>query len=151
MDAGLVGEPAGCEPAGANWPEDDWAEITDEVVLNIYTDMDGKRKATAFQKIDGALQFGVDISYVGDGLVGHDVTQGLDGYNKTLTGDVSPTVTAKRSDLHHVPGVVSTNSNGEDVAATLTRDLAKQTGAQQQNGGGYVLTRREEGAHDGNR
>jgi len=32
--------------------------------------------------------------------------------------------------------VVSTNSNGEDVAATLTRDLAKQTGAQQHNGGG---------------
>lgn len=32
--------------------------------------------------------------------------------------------------------IVSTNSNGEDVAATLTRDLAKQTGAQQQNGGG---------------
>ena len=65
-------------------------------------------------------------------------TQGLDGYNKTLTGDVSPTVTAKRSDLHHVPGVISTNSNGEDVAATLTRDLAKQTGAQQQNGGGVL-------------
>ena len=42
--------------------------------------------------------------------------------------------------------IVSTNSNGEDVAATLTRDLAKQTGAQQQNGGGYILTRREDSA-----
>lgn len=38
--------------------------------------------------------------------------------------------------------IVSTNSNGGDVAATLTQDLAKQTGAQQANGGGgYVVTR----------
>lgn len=37
--------------------------------------------------------------------------------------------------------VISTNSNGGDVAATLTQDLAKQTGAQQANGGGYVMTR----------
>ena len=32
--------------------------------------------------------------------------------------------------------VVSTNSNGEDVAPTLTLELARQTGAQQANGGG---------------
>lgn len=31
--------------------------------------------------------------------------------------------------------VVSTNSNGEDVAPTLTLELARQTGAQQANGG----------------
>ena len=39
--------------------------------------------------------------------------------------------------------VISTNSNGGDVAPTLTQDLAKQTGAQQANGGGYVVTRQE--------
>jgi hypothetical protein len=69
-------------------------------------------------------------------------TQGLDGYNKTLTGDCAPTISGAVCDLHHTHGVISTNSNGEDVAATLTRDLAKQTGAQQQNGGGYCLIRR---------
>jgi hypothetical protein len=60
---------------------------------------------------------------------------GLDGYNKTLTGDCAPTISGAACDLHHTHGVVSTNSNGGDVAATLTQDLAKQTGAQQQNGG----------------
>ena len=64
------------------------------------------------------------------------MAQGLDGYNQQLTGDVSPTCRAKNADTDHLPLIVSTNSNGEDVAATLTRDLAKQTGAQQQNGGG---------------
>lgn len=215
-----------CAKYGANWPEDDWAEITDEVVLNIYTDMDGRRRATAFQKSDTNLEFGVDISYVGDSatekckcftkvshptapngegerwderevaqtrntfdngekrcqevvvsmaqntrdevrIVGGDgqiagalpaepgmkqqayvvSTQGLDGYNKTLTGDVSPTVTAKRSDLHHVPGVVSTNSNGEDVAPTISSCEYKMGQKQKDTGGGYVVSRRaKEGA-----
>ena len=31
---------------------------------------------------------------------------GIDGYNKTISGDVSMTVTAKRSDPHHVPLVI---------------------------------------------
>ena len=62
-------------------------------------------------------------------------TQGLDGYNKTLTGDVSPTVTAKRSDLHHVPGVVSTNSNGEDVAPTISSCEYKMGQKQKDTGG----------------
>ena len=38
--------------------------------------------------------------------------------------------------------VISTNSNGEDVAPTLTLELARQTGAQQANGGGYVISKR---------
>ena len=104
-----------CAKYGANWPEDEWAEITEEVMLNIYIDMDGKRRATAFQKSDANLEFGVDISYVGDGV------------SQSLIGGTAP---------GHKNAVISTNSNGEDVAATLTRDLAKQTGAQQQNGGG---------------
>lgn len=37
--------------------------------------------------------------------------------------------------------VVSTNSNGEDVAPTLTLELARQTGAQQANGGGTSSAR----------
>ena len=32
---------------------------------------------------------------------------GYDGFNKALTGDTSMTVTAKRSDPHHVPCVIS--------------------------------------------
>lgn len=39
---------------------------------------------------------------------------------------------------------VSTNSNGENVAPTLTQDLARQTGNQLQNSGGYVVTRQEQ-------
>ena len=60
-----------------------------------------------------------------------------DGVSQSLIGGTAP---------GHKNAVISTNSNGEDVAATLTQDLAKQTGAQQQNGGGYVLTRREDSA-----
>ena len=59
-----------CAKYGATWPEDEWTEITDEVTLNIYIDMDGKRRATAFQKSDTNIEFGVDISYVGDGATG---------------------------------------------------------------------------------
>ena len=65
-----------------------------------------------------------------------------DGAGYTLTG-VDRHGVAYRADGGTNPGfkdgvVISTNSNGEDVAATLTRDLAKQTGAQQQNGGGIA-------------
>ena len=47
-------------------------------------------------------------------------TQGLDGYNKTLTGDCAPTISGAACDLHHTHGVISTNSNGEDVAPTIS-------------------------------
>lgn len=49
------------------WPEDEWVDISPDVALNIYTDMDGCRRATAFQKTDLDLEFGVDIEYVGEG------------------------------------------------------------------------------------
>ena len=180
-----------CAKYGADWPEDDWVEITDDVVLNIYTDMDGRRKATAFQKSDANLEFGVDISYVGDGAVGRDrcfskvshptakdgegerwderevaqTRNTFDNGEKRCQEVVVSMAQNTRDEVRIVGGdgqiagalpaepgmkqqtyVVSTNSNGEDVAATLTRDLAKQTGAQQQNGGGYILTRREDSA-----
>lgn len=63
--------------------------------------------------------------------------QGLDGYNKSITGDVSATISGAASDIHHTHGVVSTNSNGGDVMPTLTNDLVKQTGNQQAAGGVY--------------
>jgi hypothetical protein len=45
--------------------------------------------------------------------------------------------------------VVSTNSNGDDVAATINANMSKLGGDNQTTfGGGYCLTRREEGAHD---
>ena len=193
-----------CAKYGAEWPEDDWVEITDDVVLNIYTDMDGRRKATAFQKSDANLEFGVDISYVGDVATGkckcfskvshpkakdgdgerwdeREVAQTrntfdngekrcqevvvstafkLDstasnsmkstnpnsGFHETQVAACLDTTTPDPSKAQGGNVIITTNSNGEDVAATLTRDLAKQTGAQQQNGGGYVLTRREDSA-----
>jgi hypothetical protein len=46
-------------------------------------------------------------------------TPGLDGYNKTLTGDCAPTISGAACDLHHTHGVISTNSNGGDVAPTI--------------------------------
>ena len=59
---------------------------------------------------------------------------------RTLTGNHDDRVTDTGTSV-----VVSTNSNGEDVAATLTRGLANQTGEQLQNGGGLptASTRRE--------
>lgn len=69
-------------------------------------------------------------------------SQGLDGYNQSLTGDVSQTIRAKSSDTDHLPCVVSTNSNGEDVAATLTStDLVKRLTGENDRGGGYVISR----------
>lgn len=57
------------------------------------------------------------------GTASTDVS-GLDCYNQCLSGDVSMTVTSKRSDPHHVPcavqSVKSTFWNGKDVAETLT-------------------------------
>lgn len=49
---------------------------------------------------------------------------------RTLTGNHDDRVTDTGTSV-----VVSTNSNGEDVAPTLTLELARQTGAQQANGG----------------
>lgn len=57
-----------CKKYDAAWPEDEWVDITDEVTLNIYIDMDCKRRATAFQNSDENLEFGVDIAYVGDAV-----------------------------------------------------------------------------------
>ena len=72
-------------------------------------------------------------------------TQGLDGYNKTLTGDCAPTISGAACDIHHTHGVISTNSNGEDVAPTLdqTTGSVRCTGAQSDKRGGYVVTRQE--------
>lgn len=48
------------------WPDDEWIDVSDDVILNVYIDMDGKRRATAFQKSDRSLEFGADITYAGD-------------------------------------------------------------------------------------
>ena len=71
----------------------------------------------------------------------------LDGYNKTLTGDCAPTISGAACDLHHTHGVVSTNSNGEDVAATLDHNTGSTNGigAQNDKRGGYVVTKRSFG------
>lgn len=39
-----------------DWPEDDWASLTDDFDLNIYIDGDGEKRATIFPVIDGNTQ-----------------------------------------------------------------------------------------------
>ena len=62
-------------------------------------------------------------------------TQGLDGYNQQLTGDVSPTCRAKNADTDHLPLIVSTNSNGEDVAPTISQSEYRMGQNQKDTGG----------------
>jgi hypothetical protein len=68
------------------------------------------------------------------------------GFHETQVAACLDTTTPDPTKAQGGNVIISTNSNGEDVAATLTCDLAKQTGAQQQNGGGYILTRSEDSA-----
>jgi hypothetical protein len=71
------------------------------------------------------------------GVITH---QGLDGYNKSITGDVSATISGAASDIHHTHGVVSTNSNGGDVMPTLSANMGKLGGDNQTIlGGGYII------------
>ena len=56
----------GAYERSGDWPEDEWVDITPDVSLNIFIDMDGRRRATAFEASDADLEFGVDIEYVGD-------------------------------------------------------------------------------------
>lgn len=69
------------------------------------------------------------------------VHAGLDGYNQQITGDVAPTISGAACDIHHIHGLVSTNSNGEDVAPTLSSCEYKMGQNQKDTGGGYVITR----------
>ena len=77
---------------------------------------------------------------------------GVDGYNKTLTGEVAPTISGTASDFHHVHGVLwrgyeavsLSNSNGGQVMPTISADEYKMAQRQKDNGGGYVLHRFEE-------
>ena len=65
------------------------------------------------------------------------------GFHETQVAACLDTTTPDPSKGQGGNVIISTNSNGGDVAPTLTQDLAKQTGAQQANGGGYVVTRQE--------
>ena len=57
-----------CAEYEGDWPEDEWREVTDGILLNIYIDDDGRRRSTAFLADDEELEFGVDIEYVGDAI-----------------------------------------------------------------------------------
>lgn len=61
-------------------------------------------------------------------LLGHFRHVGYDGFNKALTGDTSMTVTAKRSDTHHVPCVISIAHDG------AVRSFARRRIAFRRNG-----------------
>lgn len=72
---------------------------------------------------------------------------GIDGYNKSLTGQVSATLLRTASDFHHVHGVLwrgymtnsTTNSNGLHVMPTIAVDEYKKIQHQKDAWGGYVL------------
>lgn len=66
------------------------------------------------------------------------VVEGVDGYNKTTTGDVAPTISGAASDIHHTHGVIVSNSNGGDVMPTINANEAKLGGDNQHIDGGGV-------------
>lgn len=111
--------------------------------------LDGDQLKPRVDQRKGGNGFGINEEGAGYTLTGvdrHGVAYENDHLNRcevarSLNGNHDDRVTDTGTSV-----VVSTNSNGEDVAATLTRDLANHTGAQQANGGGYVLTRHEDSA-----
>lgn len=74
---------------------------------------------------------------------------GIDGYNKSLTGQVSATLSGTASDFHHVHGVLwrghrtvsTTNSNGGHVMGAITAVEYKGGQQQKDKSGGYVFQR----------
>jgi site-specific DNA-cytosine methylase len=159
VDAGVVGEPRSCAVRTANTHANGHG-VADDVTHTL----DGANGQGVAYGIDarntglyGAGATGEEVSMTQDAnqckggkcvVQCYDMTH-ADDPGRKVEGGISPTLQSRMgTGGNQVPLAVSTNSNGEDVATTLTRDLAKQTGAQQQNGGGYILTRREEGARD---
>lgn len=65
-----------------------------------------------------------------------NVAIGVDGYNQTLTGNVSMTVTCSASDFHHVPCVIAfTQNHREEV-----RDLGNVAGCVSAESGTHQTT-----------
>lgn len=46
------------------WPEDDWASLSDDYDMNIYIDDDGKKRATVFPVVDNETNLEVFIEIV---------------------------------------------------------------------------------------
>lgn len=88
------------------WPEDEWYSVVPGLNLNVFIDMDGKRRATAFLVGDEKLENGVDIEYVGDGTVGSTVAVGVDAYNQSTTGGASKPLGHSATDTDHTPAVI---------------------------------------------
>ena len=71
------------------------------------------------------------------------------GFHETQVAACLDTTTPDPSKGQGGNVIISTNSNGEDVAATINANMSKLGGDNQTTfGGGYCITRREEGAHD---
>jgi site-specific DNA-cytosine methylase len=68
------------------------------------------------------------------------IVQGIDGYNQTLTGDKTMSVTGAASDIHHVPGVVySVENHPADSRVDLDESGKVQTlTSRMGTGGGNV-------------
>lgn len=106
--------------------------------------LDGDRLKPRVDQRKGGNGFGINEDGAGYTLTGvdrHGVAYENDHLNEC---EVARSLNGNHDDRVTDTGttVVSTNSNGEDVAPTLTQDLAKQTGNQQQTGGGYVIEQR---------
>lgn len=73
--------------------------------------------------------------------------QGIDGYNKTLTGEALASLSGAASDFHHVHGVLwrghytvsLSNSNGGQVMPTISAVEYKMAQKQKDAGGGYCM------------
>lgn len=149
-----VSHPTAPNGEGERWDEREVAQTRNtfdngekrcqEVVVSANgVSFDGRKDAPIADGVAHSQTIGTNPGFK-DGVV-----IGLDGYNKTLTGDCAPTISGAACDLHHTHGVISTNSNGGDVAATINANMSKLGGDNQTTfGGGYRITRREEGAHD---
>lgn len=191
VDARLVGEPAGCEPAVARTlecrydsspcidrgqncialdgdklkPREDQRKggngfgINEEgagytltgVVSMAQNTRDEVRIVGGDGSIAGALPaepgmkqqtYVVSTAYKLDSTASNSMKSANphSGFHETQVAACLDTTTPDPSKGQGGNVIISTNSNGEDVAATLTRDLAKQTGAQQQNGGGVRVS-----------
>lgn len=118
------------------WPEDDWIEVVPGLNLNVYIDMDGKRRATAFLAGDENLESGADIEYVGDGKVGSTVAVGFNhttpdesaiaAMHTEFSEPISASAGGSRAVIHVVDPYNGATTG--DVSATLGVNAGLATG-----------------------
>ena len=201
VDAGVVGEPAGCDVLNFQGSKGNNCVTNDGSCPNLnamhghdvhVVALDGDKLKPRIDQRKGGNGFGINEDGAGYTLTGVDrhgvaykakrtwwngadvaTTTTTTGHNQLMPDkdrfdavvecyenhatdarvrkvDIAPTMgsTHNAQPDNKNPLIVSTNSNGEDVAPTISSCEYKMGQKQKDTGGGYVLTRREEGAHD---